>query len=103
MAECMRKHGVTGFPDPIVTATPPAIGTGEYSQAEYGNGIFIGIPSSINVNSPAFEAAAKACGGDPKAPKRLTSGQDRRLPPQARPIAATDQPRTRGTTWKAIA
>jgi hypothetical protein len=23
--------------------------------------MFIGIPSSINVNSPAFEAAAKTC------------------------------------------
>jgi hypothetical protein len=60
-AECMRKHGVTGYPDPIVTATPPNINPGEYSSAEYGNGIFIGIPSSINVNSPAFKAASKAC------------------------------------------
>lgn len=61
MAECMRKHGVTGYPDPIVTATPPNINPGEYSSAEYGNGIFIGIPSSINENSPAFRAASKAC------------------------------------------
>jgi hypothetical protein len=60
-AECMRKHGVTGFPDPIITATPPAVKPGEYSTAEYGNGMFIGIPKSINVNSPAFEAAAKTC------------------------------------------
>jgi hypothetical protein len=60
-AACMRKHGVTGYPDPIITATPPKINPGEYSSAEYGNGMFIGIPSSINVNSPAFRAAAKAC------------------------------------------
>jgi hypothetical protein len=60
-AECMRKHGVTGFPDPIITATPPAVAREQYSQAEYGNGIFIGIPKSINANSPAFDAAAKAC------------------------------------------
>ncbi len=60
-AECMREHGVTAFPDPIVTATPPAINPSDYSSAEYGNGIFIGVPKSINVNSPAFEAAAKAC------------------------------------------
>ena len=60
-AVCMREHGVTGFPDPIVTATPPAINPGQYSTAEYGNGMFIGIPSSIKVNSPAFEAAAKVC------------------------------------------
>ena len=61
MAECMREHGVTGFPDPIVTATAPAINPADYSSAEYGNGIFIGIPKSINQSSPAFEAAAKAC------------------------------------------
>jgi hypothetical protein len=60
-AECMRKHGVTGFPDPIITATPPAINRDEYSTAEYGNGMFIGIPRSIDVNSPAFEAASKVC------------------------------------------
>lgn len=60
-AECMRKHGVSGFPDPIITATPPAINPGDYNTAEYGNGMFIGIPRSINVNSPAFEAAAKTC------------------------------------------
>jgi hypothetical protein len=60
-AECMREHGVTSFPDPIVAATPPAINPADYSSAEYGNGIFIGIPKSINVNSPAFASAAKAC------------------------------------------
>jgi hypothetical protein len=57
----MRKHGVTGYPDPIITAKPPAINPADYSTAEYGNGMFIGIPSSINMNSPAFEAAAKTC------------------------------------------
>jgi hypothetical protein len=61
IAECMRKHGVTGFPDPVVTSTPPRINPADYSEAEYGNGILIGIPKSINVTSPAFEAAAKAC------------------------------------------
>jgi len=60
-AECMRKHGVSGYPDPIVTATPPNINPADYSTAEYGNGMFIGIPESINVNSPAFKAAAKTC------------------------------------------
>jgi CDGSH-type Zn-finger protein len=60
-AECMRNHGVSGFPDPLITDTPPAINPGEYSTAEYGNGMFTGIPSSIDVNSPAFEAAAKTC------------------------------------------
>jgi hypothetical protein len=60
-AQCMRKHGVTGYPDPIVTTKPPSINPGQYSSASYGNGIFIGIPSSINVNSPVYRAASKAC------------------------------------------
>ena len=60
-AACMRRHGVTGYPDPIITSKPPNINPADYSTAEYGNGIFIGIPSSIDVNSPAFKAAAKAC------------------------------------------
>lgn len=60
-AECMRTHGVRGFPDPIVTSRPPAIAPSEYSSAAYGNGIFIGVPKSIDEQSPAFEAAAKAC------------------------------------------
>jgi hypothetical protein len=60
-AQCMRKHGVTGYPDPVITSKPPAINPAEYNSASYENGIFIGIPTSINVNSPGFEAAAKAC------------------------------------------
>jgi hypothetical protein len=60
-ARCMRAHGVPGFPDPIVTSTPPNIDPGKYSEAEFGNGIFIGVPSTINPRSPAFVAAAKAC------------------------------------------
>ncbi|HEY3775709.1 MAG TPA: hypothetical protein VGL69_22085 [Solirubrobacteraceae bacterium] len=44
-AECMRRHGVPGFPDPI-----------------FGPHGGVKTPSSkINHDSPAFEAAAKAC------------------------------------------
>ena len=77
-SDCMRKHGVPGFPDPIATATPPARASsfdpdkppkpGKYSETGYNNGILIEIPVSIDVNSPAFEAAAKTCNfntGDP--------------------------------------
>jgi hypothetical protein len=70
-SECMRKHGIPGFPGPIATATPPARASsfdpckppkpGKYSETDYSNGILIEIPISIDVNSPAFEAAAKTC------------------------------------------
>jgi len=63
-SECMRKHGVSGFPDPIA-GTPPANPQG-YSMFEGigsgSNAIWLGVPSTIDVNSPAFKRAAKTCG-----------------------------------------
>lgn len=47
-AECMRAHGVPNYPDPTFPK---------------GGGVDNLIPSSINVNSPAFQRAANACGG----------------------------------------
>jgi hypothetical protein len=44
-AECMRRHGVPGFPDPIF---------GPHGGVKTPSG-------KINHDSPAFEAAAKAC------------------------------------------
>jgi hypothetical protein len=66
---CMRGHGFPNFPDPIVTSTPPSLpsappgsGTGGPGYTEsYGNGILFKVPSSIDVSSPTFQAAAKAC------------------------------------------
>jgi hypothetical protein len=60
-AECMRNRGVTGFPDPIVTSKPTTFSPSEYSSVQYNNGILIAVPKSINEQSPAYEAAAKAC------------------------------------------
>jgi hypothetical protein len=59
LSECMRSHGVSGFPDP--TTKPPTSLQG-YSLAEgIGSDLFLLVPSTINVNSPAFEQAAKIC------------------------------------------
>jgi hypothetical protein len=61
-ARCMRGHGVTGFPDPIVSQAPPtSLNPANYSSIEAGNGLIIAIPKSIDELSPAFIAAAKAC------------------------------------------
>jgi hypothetical protein len=61
-AECMRAHGVTGFPDP--TTTPPTKPQ-DYSMAEgiggLNGGLFLLVPKTIDVNSPAFKQATKAC------------------------------------------
>jgi hypothetical protein len=61
-AECMRRHGVPNFPDPIVSQKPPSsLNPADYSEVTAGGGIIIAIPKSIDPQSPAFEKAAKAC------------------------------------------
>jgi hypothetical protein len=50
MSRCMRSHGVPNFPDPQFQNAPGG-----------GFGVKIG-GSGINFNSPAFQAAQKACG-----------------------------------------
>jgi hypothetical protein len=47
-SRCMRAHGITNFPD-------PTFGGG-------GGQLRIDKPSGIDPNSPAFQAAQKACG-----------------------------------------
>ena len=50
MSRCMRSHGVPNFPDPQFQSGP-------------GGGIGVRIGGAgINPNSPAFQAAQKACG-----------------------------------------
>jgi hypothetical protein len=58
MSECMRRHGLSTFPDPVTTA--PAPGTG-FGLAFGAPGSFIAIPQAL-LNSPAFNQAAAACG-----------------------------------------
>jgi hypothetical protein len=53
-AKCMRSHSVPNFPDPKVVSSSGG------NQQVY-------LPG-INLQSPAFQAAAKACGGGPKGP-----------------------------------
>jgi hypothetical protein len=61
-SECMRAHGVSGFPDP--TPTPPS-NQQDYSVVEGiggpSGGLFLLVPKTIDPSSPAFEHAAKAC------------------------------------------
>jgi len=57
-SECMRRHGVTGFPDP--TDTPPSSPNG-YGEIIDREGVVLAVPSTIDVRSPVYKAAAKAC------------------------------------------
>jgi len=61
-AQCMREHGITGYPDPIISqALPTTLNQANYSSISAGGGMIIAIPRSINEQSPAFAKAAKAC------------------------------------------
>lgn len=53
-SKCMRSHGVPNFADPKVISSSGG------NQQVYQAG--------VNLQSPAFQAAAKACGGGPKGP-----------------------------------
>jgi hypothetical protein len=58
ISQCMRAHGISGFPDP--TLSPPSSRAGH--SAIRSNGVaWLAIPDSIDVRSPAFEHAATAC------------------------------------------
>lgn len=59
LSECMRQHGISGFPDP--TTSPPAKPSG-YGLALGRDGVFVAIPKTIDPRSPAFRQAAAACG-----------------------------------------
>jgi hypothetical protein len=59
VAQCMRAHGLTNFPDP--TTTPPRFGSGLASLVLGRDGVFLVLPSSISPSSPAFTQAARAC------------------------------------------
>ena len=55
---CMRAHGVTDFPDP--TSAPPS-SQGAYSIVLGAGGVFLAVPRTISVDSPAFKQAGRAC------------------------------------------
>jgi hypothetical protein len=58
ISECMRQHGVSGFPDP--TLSPPSNPAGYGAIIDRG-GVVVAIPDTINAQSPAFKRAAAAC------------------------------------------
>jgi hypothetical protein len=59
ISQCMRQHGVSGFPDP--TLKPPSSPAG-YSILEDRGGVVLAVPSTINPASPVFKQAGAACG-----------------------------------------
>jgi len=61
VSECMRRHGVSGFPDPALKL-PSIADRVDYSIVEDRDGAVLAVPSTINTRSPEFKQAAAACG-----------------------------------------
>jgi hypothetical protein len=61
VAQCMRQHGISDFPDPRTTA-PANLSLGGYSEITDYEGVFLLFPATIDMQSPAWEHAAAACG-----------------------------------------
>jgi len=62
IAECMRQHGVTQFPDPR-TSVPSDV-TGEQEITDF-DGVILLFPSTLNLQSPAYKQDLDACGAPP--------------------------------------
>jgi len=61
VAQCMRRHGVSNFPDPRTSAPPPSSldGGGVISDRD---GVILVFPHTIDEQSPLFTRAAATCG-----------------------------------------
>ncbi len=60
VAQCMRQHGVRGFPDPTTSVPPNAFG--RYGLIADRDGAILAIPATIDTQSAAFTQAANTCG-----------------------------------------
>lgn len=61
-SKCMRKHGLTDFPDPTVGGPPPG-----QAHGIIRGGMYWPLPVRTE-QSPAFQRAAAACGMPPSHP-----------------------------------
>ncbi len=62
VSACMRKHGISGFPDP---STSPPSNLAANSTIIGNGGYYLEISKSIDTSSSAFTRAAAACNFGP--------------------------------------
>lgn len=64
IAQCMRGHGISQFPDPKTTR-PSHLNPDVYPEITDFDGAILLFPSTINMQSPAYRQALAACGAPP--------------------------------------
>ncbi len=62
IAECMREHGISQFPDPRTSVPSNPVG---YQEITDFDGAILLFPSTINLQSPAYRQDLEACGSPP--------------------------------------
>lgn len=61
VARCMRRHGISNFPDPR-TSLPPPSSLGRVGVLSDRDGVILVFPRTLDMQSPLFARAAAACG-----------------------------------------
>ena len=71
-AQCMRRHGIAGMPDPKPDPPPgpTASGSQRFDTVMGDGGYWVGIPLSANAHSSAFMQLSTRCGESPTGPVR---------------------------------
>ncbi|HTP22769.1 MAG TPA: hypothetical protein VMJ65_24400 [Solirubrobacteraceae bacterium] len=62
IAVCMRRHGISQFPDPRTSVPSDLAGIEDITDFD---GAILLFPQTINLQSPAYKQALAACGAPP--------------------------------------
>lgn len=62
IAECMRQHGISQFPDPRTSIPYNVAGIDEITDFD---GVILLFPHAMNLQAPAYRQALAACGAPP--------------------------------------
>lgn len=66
IASCMRRHGISEFPDPTTRRpSPSSLSPRKYPEITNYDGAVLLFPRTIDLEAPAYRRALTACGAPP--------------------------------------